>query len=32
MVKFYVWNIALYSAETGTLRALDQKQLEGFEM
>jgi hypothetical protein len=28
----YVWNIALYGAETWTLRAVDQKHLESFEM
>jgi hypothetical protein len=28
----YIWSIALYGAETGTLRAVDQKQLESFEM
>jgi len=27
-----VWNIALYGAETWTLRAVDQKHLESFEM
>jgi hypothetical protein len=32
LVKYYVWSIALYSAETWTLRAVDQKQLESFEM
>jgi hypothetical protein len=32
LVKCYVWSIALYGAETWTLRAVDQKQLEGFEM
>jgi hypothetical protein len=32
LVKCYIWNIALYCAETWTLRALDQKQLERFEM
>jgi hypothetical protein len=31
-VKCYIWSIALYSAETWTLRAADQKQLESFEM
>jgi hypothetical protein len=30
--KCYVWSIALYGAETWTLRAVDQKQLESFEM
>jgi hypothetical protein len=28
----YVWSIALYGAETWTLRAVDQKNLESFEM
>jgi hypothetical protein len=28
----YIWSVALYGAETGTLRAVDQKQLESFEM
>jgi hypothetical protein len=32
LVKCYVWSIALYGAETWTLRAMDQKQLECFEM
>jgi hypothetical protein len=32
LVKCYIWNIALYGAETWTLRAVDQKQLESFEM
>jgi hypothetical protein len=27
-----LWSIALYGAETWTLRAVDQKQLESFEM
>jgi len=31
-VKCYFWSIALYGAETWTLRAVDQKQLESFEM
>jgi len=31
-VKCYIWSIALYGAETGTLWAVDQKQLESFEM
>jgi hypothetical protein len=31
LVKFYVWSIALYDAETWTLRAVDQKHLESFE-
>ena len=28
----YIWSIALYGAETWTLRAVDQKRLESFEM
>jgi len=32
LVKCYVWSIALYGAETWTLRAMDQKHLESFEM
>ena len=32
LVKCYIWSIALYGAETGTLRAADQKYLESFEM
>ena len=32
LVKCYVWSIALYGAETWTLRARDQKHLESFEM
>ena len=32
LVKCYVWNIALYGAETWTLRVVDQKNLESFEM
>jgi len=31
-VNCYIWSIALYDAETGTLRAVDQKELESFEM
>jgi hypothetical protein len=31
-VKCYIWNIASYGAETGTLRAIDPKHLESFEM
>jgi hypothetical protein len=30
--KCYIWSIALYSAETSKLRAVDQKHLESFEM
>jgi len=32
LVKFYIWSIALYGAETWTLRAVDQKHRESFEM
>ena len=32
LVKCYVWRIALYGAETWTLRVMDQKHLECFEM
>jgi hypothetical protein len=32
LVKCYVWSIALYGAETWTLRSVDQKNLESFEM
>jgi hypothetical protein len=32
LVKCYIWNIALYDAETWTLRKVDQKYLESFEM
>jgi hypothetical protein len=32
LVKCYIWSIALYGAETWTLRKLDQKYLETFEM
>jgi len=32
LVKCYVWSIALYGAETWTLRAVDQKHLGSFEM
>jgi len=32
LVKCYIWSIALYGAETWTLRATDQKHLESFEM
>jgi hypothetical protein len=31
-VKCYIWNTALYGAETWTLRKLDQKYVESFEM
>jgi len=32
LVKCYIWSIALYGAETWTLRVADQKHLESFEM
>ena len=32
LVKCYISNTALYGAETWTLRAVDQKHLESFEM
>ena len=32
LVSCYVWSIALYGAETWTLRATDQKNLRSFEM
>jgi len=32
LVKCHIWGIALYGAETGTVRAVDQKQLESCEM
>jgi len=32
LAKCYIWSIALYGAETWTLRAVDQKHLESFEM
>jgi len=32
LVKCYIWGIALYGAETWTLRAVDQKHVEYFEM
>jgi len=31
-VKCYIWSVALYGAETWTLRAVEQKHLESFEM
>ena len=30
LVKCYIWSIALYGAETGTLRAVDKKHVESF--
>jgi hypothetical protein len=32
LVKCYIWSIALYGAEMWTLRKVDQKYLESFEM
>ena len=32
LVKCYILSIALYGAETWTLRAVDQKHVESFEM
>jgi len=32
LVKCYIWSTALYGAETGTVRSVDQKQLESFKM
>ena len=32
LIKFYIWSMALYGAETWTLRTADQKYLESFEM
>ena len=32
LIKCYIWSMALYGAETWTLRAADQKNLESFEM
>ena len=32
LVKCYIWSMALYGAETWTLRATDQKYLESSEM
>ena len=32
LLKCYVWSMALYGAETWTLRATDPKRLESFEM
>jgi hypothetical protein len=31
-VKYYIWSMALYGAETWTLRAADQKYLESSEI
>ena len=32
IVKCYIWSIAFYGAYTWTLRLVDQKHLENFEM
>jgi hypothetical protein len=32
LVKCYIWSVVLYGAETWTLRKVDQKYLESFEM
>jgi hypothetical protein len=32
LVKCYIWSVALYGAKTWTLRKVDQKYLESFEM
>jgi len=32
LVKCCIWSIALYGAETWTVRTVDQKQLESFEI
>jgi hypothetical protein len=32
LMSQYVWSIALYCAETRTIRAVDQKHLESSEM
>jgi hypothetical protein len=32
LVKYYILSVALYGAETWTLRKVDQKYLESFEM
>jgi len=32
LVKCYVWSMAVYGAETWTLRTTDQKSLESFQM
>jgi hypothetical protein len=32
LVKCYIWSTTLYGADTWTLRAVDQKHLESFEM
>ena len=32
LIKFYIRSITLYGAETWTIRAVDQRHLESFEM
>jgi len=32
LVRFYIWNITLYGAETWTLHRVDEKYWESFEM
>ena len=32
LVKYYVWSMSVYGAETWTLRTTDQKRLESFQM
>jgi hypothetical protein len=32
LIQCYIWSIALYGAETSTLRKVDQKYLKSFEM
>ncbi|KAJ4439519.1 hypothetical protein ANN_07643 [Periplaneta americana] len=32
VVKYFVWSVALYGAETWTLRRSEEKRLEAFEM
>ena len=32
LVKCYIWSMAFYGTKTWTLRAVDQKYLESFEM
>jgi hypothetical protein len=32
LVKCYIWSIALYGAENGTVLGVDQEQPESFEM
>jgi hypothetical protein len=31
LVKYYIWSIVLYGAETWTLRSVDQKHVESFK-